>query len=263
MQKIKKNRFISFFLFGIILILLFTITVFAARLPGDMDGDGKITAADARIILRISAKLEKIEDYISDTDIKDISQDDKKNGEVDDSDFDIKGYLYNNQSSSYYYLVIKNNSSTTVAVSGNAIAKDSTGKAIGAGDLSIDAIGPGQTSIGYCFFNKVSGISSVEYSLNYRTDYYYDDVLADLTVKESINNSNVIVSATNNGNKAASFVRAYALFFDNTGKVVGTDTRYIIDNNNELKPGVTLSAQLDARQEFDRVEVYLTGRRSR
>ena len=30
---------------------------------GDANGDGKITAADARITLRISAKLEKIENY--------------------------------------------------------------------------------------------------------------------------------------------------------------------------------------------------------
>ena len=32
-------------------------------LPGDANNDGKISAADARIILRISAKLEKLENY--------------------------------------------------------------------------------------------------------------------------------------------------------------------------------------------------------
>ena len=31
--------------------------------PGDVDGNGKITAADARLALRISAKLEKATEY--------------------------------------------------------------------------------------------------------------------------------------------------------------------------------------------------------
>ena len=35
-----------------------------AALPGDMDGDGQITPADARIVLRIAVGLEKIEDYM-------------------------------------------------------------------------------------------------------------------------------------------------------------------------------------------------------
>ena len=38
----------------------------AAAMPGDMDGDGQITPADARIVLRISVGLEKIEDYFPD-----------------------------------------------------------------------------------------------------------------------------------------------------------------------------------------------------
>lgn len=38
----------------------------AAAMPGDIDGDGQITPADARIVLRISVGLEKIEDYFPD-----------------------------------------------------------------------------------------------------------------------------------------------------------------------------------------------------
>ena len=36
----------------------------ANRLPGDMDGDGKLTAADARIVLRIAVHLESVDDYM-------------------------------------------------------------------------------------------------------------------------------------------------------------------------------------------------------
>ena len=34
------------------------------RLPGDMDRDGQITPADARIVLRIAVKLEDVNDYM-------------------------------------------------------------------------------------------------------------------------------------------------------------------------------------------------------
>ncbi len=43
------------------------------RLPGDMDGDGKLTAADARIVLRIAVQLESVDDYL---DIQPQSPDD-------------------------------------------------------------------------------------------------------------------------------------------------------------------------------------------
>ena len=38
----------------------------AAAMPGDIDGDNQITPADARIVLRISVGLEKLEDYFPD-----------------------------------------------------------------------------------------------------------------------------------------------------------------------------------------------------
>lgn len=46
---------------------------------GDANGDGKITAADARIILRISAKLEKTEDYNLPFEVFDVTGDSKIN----------------------------------------------------------------------------------------------------------------------------------------------------------------------------------------
>lgn len=43
------------------MLLCFNLTSFAAYL-GDVDGNGKITASDARTILRVSAKLDKLDD---------------------------------------------------------------------------------------------------------------------------------------------------------------------------------------------------------
>ena len=46
-------------------------------LPGDANNDGKISAADARIILRISAKLEKLENYNLPFELFDVNGDGK------------------------------------------------------------------------------------------------------------------------------------------------------------------------------------------
>ena len=46
-------------------------------LIGDVNGDGKITAADARIVLRVSAKLEKFENYNRPFEVFDIISDGK------------------------------------------------------------------------------------------------------------------------------------------------------------------------------------------
>ena len=43
------------------LVALCLTPVFAARVPGDADGDGKVTASDARIALRVAAKLDTLE----------------------------------------------------------------------------------------------------------------------------------------------------------------------------------------------------------
>ena len=48
-------------------------------LIGDANGDGKITAADARIVLRISAKLDNIENYSLPTEALDVTADGKIN----------------------------------------------------------------------------------------------------------------------------------------------------------------------------------------
>jgi archaellum component FlaF (FlaF/FlaG flagellin family) len=178
-----------------------------------------------------------------------------------DEDFDVTGYLYEGSyGSSIYFVTVKNNSQATVSVGGNATAKDADGNSIGAANLSIDVLGPGEESIGYFYFGNVSNIDTVDYQLMYSEDSFYDPVVGNLSVEVSVNDTNVVVTATNNGDIAAEFVEAYVLFFDADGNVVDYDESYIVDNDYELKPDATLSTQANAYEEFDHVGVYLTGR---
>lgn len=180
---------------------------------------------------------------------------------VSDADFGIEEYLYEGAfGTTQYFLVIKNNSSETVEIGGNGTAYDEGGNSIGAANFSIDVLGPGETSIGYFYFNDVSGIAKVDYQLTYSQESMYSPVIKNLNIQQTLNDKNVIVSVTNNGDYAAQFVEAHALFFDAENNVIATDSTYVTDDDSEIKPGATISKQLDARSGYDHAEVYFTGR---
>ncbi len=180
---------------------------------------------------------------------------------VSDADFEIAEYKYESKyGDSRYYLIIKNNSSETVEIAGNGTAYDTGGNSIGAGNLSIDVLGPGEVSIGYFYFDDVNDIDKVEYQLQYSKEESYKPVISNLSVEQTLNDKNVIVSVTNNGSYPAQFVEAYALFFDSDNNIIATDTNYVTDDDSEIKSGATISKQLDCRDGYDHVEVYFTGR---
>lgn len=187
----------------------------------------------------------------------------KGNSSVTDSDFDITEYTYSNDiaRSSMYFLVIKNNSEKTVGIDGNMTAYDGSGNVIGAADGSIDVLAPEEESIATFYFNDVTGIDHVDYKLNYDTAPYYTSGLKDLKVEENINSKNVVVTVTNNGTEASQFVEAHALFFDSQGNVISYESTYVVDDDSVIKPGATISKQIDSYKPFDTVKVYLTGRR--
>ena len=182
---------------------------------------------------------------------------------VSDSDIDVKAYPYQNSiGDTLYFLVITNNSDKILEFNANSTAYDSAGNTIGADSASIDVLGPGETTITYFYYEGVTGIDKVDYQISYGDSSYYDPVISNLSVQESINNSNVVVTVTNNGSYPAQFVEAYALFLDSAGNVVNYTSQYITDDDSEIKPGATISEQLSTYDSFDQVEVYFTGRHS-
>lgn len=180
---------------------------------------------------------------------------------VSDDDFEKTGYIYENSiGDSLYFYIVKNNSSATVEINGNATAYDSAGSVIGASQRDIDVLGPGETSLMVFYFDSVSGIDKVDCALSYDTSPYYKPVINNIRMEQTINDKNITIRATNGGEYNAQFVEAYALFFDSDGKVIAYDSKYVTDNDSEIKPGATLSAQLSTYNDFDHVECYLTGR---
>ena len=176
------------------------------------------------------------------------------------NDFEVKEYLYNNDFASQDFVIVKNNSTSVVSVSGNATGFDASGNVVGAADMSIDVLGPGEESIGYFYFMDVKDVDHVEFDLSYSEEDWYSPVIADLDVQQTLNNKNVVVSVTNNGSKAAQFVQTHVLFFDANNNVVYSNSTYVTDDDSEIKPGKTVVGQIDCFNTYDHVEVYLTGR---
>ena len=178
-----------------------------------------------------------------------------------DEEFEKTGYLYENSiGDSLYFYIVKNNSQATVGVEGNATAYGSSGDVIGANQKNIDVLSPGETSLMVFYFENVTGIDKVDCSLSYDTSPYYKPVIKNIRLEQTVNDQNMTIMATNEGTTNAQFVEAYALFFDADNNVIAYDSHYITDGDDEIKPGATLSVQLDTHEGFDHVECFLSGR---
>ena len=71
-----------------------------------------------------------------------------------------------------------------------------------------------------------------------------------------------VFQVTNNGDAPAEFVEGYALYFLGD-QLVDYQTTYFTNDNSEISPGETISEQLTAYEDFDRIEFYMTGRASK
>lgn len=159
-----------------------------------------------------------------------------------------------------HFIVVKNNSSETVDISTSSLGYSKDGSVVSAADGSFDALGVGCTSVLYEAFETDAEIDHYDTKMGASKSKYYESVIQDLSYVQNDIDGGAIFQVTNNGEKAAEFVEGYALFFSED-KLVGFSSSYFVDDDSELKPGETISKQLDCYEKFDRIEFYLTGRR--
>jgi hypothetical protein len=180
---------------------------------------------------------------------------------VIDDDFETWGYQYEVVGSTYYYIVIKNNSELPVGIKGNAVAKDSEGNVIGESSMSINVLGPGETTIGEFLFHEIVDIYDVEYELSYDVSPRYNPILGDLDIEYSTNSKNVSIAVKNNGEYAARYLKATCLFFDEDNNVIRTDYGYIDSDFVAVYPGETIYDEVNmyAFEGYDHAEVYFGG----
>lgn len=175
----------------------------------------------------------------------------------------INDYLYESMFATYHFFEVTNMSPYTVRLTINDTAKNSAGAIIGATTSSEEDIPSGCTVFAKTFFSDVAGASSFDTSLQVTQENTYIPVLQGISVQTSNLGDKVTVTATNLGDKSAEFTEATAVFFKD-GKAVYYGSCYLTDADYELKPGATISGQINAySKDYDSVKVYLTARRSK
>lgn len=175
----------------------------------------------------------------------------------------INDYLYESMFATYHFFEVTNTSPYTVRLTINDTAKNSAGAIIGATTSSEEDIPSGCTVFAKTFFSDVAGASSFDTSLQVTQESTYIPVLQGISAQTSNLGDKVTVTATNLGDKSAEFTEATAVFFKD-GKVVYHGSCYLTDADYELKPGATISGQINAySKDYDSIKVYLTARRSK
>lgn len=228
---------------SIIGIAIFLLGIFVI---GVSDSDSS-TVSNASMISEISEATESDDSNTGDKDLA--------------SQMSISEYsMENTIGDTYYILLIKNNSTETVELNVNAVAKDSSGKTIGAASSSENAVESGQEVCLLNYFDGVTEVDKFEYTLSVKKDRYYEPVYSDLAVEESRTDEKVILTVTNNGSEPALFVEAQALFFT-SGELVYYGSTYIVDDESEIKSGATIAKEIDCYKGYDDVKVYFSGRR--
>ena len=175
------------------------------------------------------------------------------------SQIEVVEYSYiNSIRDSWTILVLKNNSDYNLSIEVSVLFKDDDGKMIGAKNGSENAFESGQEiAMGFSCDEKPA---SIEWEITAKEETWYECVYSDLSLETTISGNKAIISVTNNGDKAADFVEYTALFFKD-GELIGHRTGYCVDSDSELKPGKTIHKEAEIYNDFDTVDVYLTGRR--
>ncbi|MCR5816531.1 MAG: hypothetical protein K6F91_06595 [Ruminococcus sp.] len=188
----------------------------------------------------------------------------KKTGKkVSNDKVDIKEYLFKDSiGGCRYYLIVTNNSDDAISFKADGTAVNKNGENTDAATMTIDVIGSHETSIGNFFFGDAKDVEKVKYDYSCETETTYKSVINNLSVEQNNNDKNVTLVVTNKADIPAQFVQAYAIFFDKNNKIINSQSKFITDGDSEIKPGASVSAQLDCYEKYDHVEIYYSGRSS-
>ena len=156
-------------------------------------------------------------------------------------------------------LIVTNNSHQLVRASFTVKYFDEAGNVIGISDVSTEALGPGKAHL--ISSKNESPYDHAEVLVSSaKADDRYQGSIENVSFNDYlVNNEKVIFEATNNGETAVSFVKASVLFY-NGDKVVDHDYAYATDDDNELKPGVTLMDEISTNRSFTSYRIFYYGR---
>lgn len=162
----------------------------------------------------------------------------------------------------YYVMYITNNSDKVVSIELNVTAMDSTDKMVGSSGGNTAAVSPGQTAGIWTTFDEWDKINSFKYTMSVSEEKNYSPVYSDLAIDYNVTDNGIVAAITNNGDSSAEFVWMDVVYLKD-GKMVNFSELSFMDDNQELKPGITLSQEGTCYSDtgFDDVVIAINGRR--
>ena len=156
-------------------------------------------------------------------------------------------------------LIVTNNSQQLVEAQFTIKYFDASGNVIGISNVSTEALGPGASHL--LTAKNESPYEYAEVSItSAKADDRYNGSMENVACNDyAVNGEKVIFEVTNNDDAAVAFVSAYVLFY-NGDEVVDSDYAYAIDDDNELKPGATLMAEVSTNKSFTTYRIFYYGR---
>jgi lipoprotein len=173
------------------------------------------------------------------------------------SQLEVQEYKYSSNPWHYAFLSVKNNSEYDLSIS-VSVKFYNDGELIGAKDAQEHAFEKGTEILLY--FMPDEDFTEMEYEISADKEDGYECVVSELSYENVSAKNKEIISITNNGEYAAEFVECRCLFFSGE-KVVGFDSQYFTDDDYELKPGKTITKELDCYEAYDSAKFFFTGRR--
>lgn len=220
----------------------------------------------------VSEFIEKVDSAMN-TGEATVSENSKNNGEAEkesSSKFNAqaiadkikaKGYTCSNGYSYELALVLSNTSDSDCKINVSVDFYDKNDKIVDTQESDIDVFSAGTENA--LDFYCVDEFSTYKYEIKVseHEDYLFS-VNDKLSCDVSIATDKAIISATNNGNETAEYVRYTALFFKGDNFVY-VNCGSLGDDECEIKPGATEKETASCYEDFDSVKVYLDGRGSK
>lgn len=160
----------------------------------------------------------------------------------------------------YCVIVLKNNGSVSADVTISSVAYDANDNVIGAGNETVRSLGVNCITALEIPFRDTVGVDKCDSKIDVKATKSDKSILQDLKLDVNALDKKVILTCTNEGELTGSFIKCFVVYLDKDGNIINTDSIYLTDDENEIKPGNTITKQQTTYDDYDSVEAYLQGK---
>lgn len=168
----------------------------------------------------------------------------------------VEEYSYiNTINDPYHFVVVRNTSSEYATITANDVAYNENGDMVSAKDDEEYGVAPNEEIL--LVFLHEMGTNPASYKCNVKAkeNFVTHSAKDNVLIEQTINETTVVVSLTNNGTSDITSLDIYGIFFKD-GKVISHDSRYR-GSDEPLKPNETWVVSLEYYDGFDDSKIFV------